>query len=67
MRLGPYRAVTDRSGRTEIDVAKGTYELNVWRVEYEAPARTVEIDADASVEVEAVLLPEEDPDAIWTG
>jgi hypothetical protein len=65
VRLGPYRAVTDRSGRAEIDVAKGTYDLSVWKVEYEAPVRRVEIDADVSVEVEALLLPEEDPDAIW--
>ena len=51
VRLGAYRAVTDQSGRADIEVAKGTYELAVWKVQYEAPARTVEIDADVSVEV----------------
>ena len=30
-----------------------------------APGRTVEIDKDFAVEIEAVALPPEDPDALW--
>jgi hypothetical protein len=66
VRLGPYRAATDFAGLAEIDIAKGTYELNIWKVGYEAPARMVAIDADAAVEVAAAVVPEEDPDALWT-
>ena len=65
VRLGPYRAATDLAGLAEIDIAKGTYELNIWKVGYESPARMVAIDADAAVEVAAAVLPEEDPDAVW--
>jgi hypothetical protein len=64
--LGPYRAATGRSGRADMDVAKGSYQLSAWKVGYAASIRTVEIDADAAVRIEAVIVPEEHPDAIWT-
>jgi hypothetical protein len=37
----------------------------VWKAGFEAPEQTVQVDADMSVEVAAIALPEEDPDAIW--
>jgi hypothetical protein len=65
VRLGPYRATTDASGRAELRIAGGAYELHVWKAGYEMPARALDIRADTSVEIEAVTVPEEDPDARW--
>jgi hypothetical protein len=65
LRLGAFRAATDRSGLARIDLPEGVYDLSVWKVGYEAPARTVELNGDAAVEVEVVALPEENPDATW--
>jgi hypothetical protein len=44
---------------------KGTYDVWVWKVGYEAPASSVTIDADAAVEVAVAVVPEENPDAAW--
>ena len=57
VRLGAFRAATDRSGLAEVDMPKGIYDLSVWKVGYEAPARTVELDDDTVVEIEVVSLP----------
>jgi hypothetical protein len=65
LRLGAYRGTTDASGLAEIALPKGRYELRLWKVGFEAPPRPVEIGADAFVEIEAVVVPEEDPDARW--
>jgi hypothetical protein len=65
VRLGAYRAATGPSGLAEIMMPKGTYDLNVWKVGYEAPASSVTIDADAAVEVAVAVVPEENPDAAW--
>lgn len=65
VRLGAYRAATDPSGRAEVAMPKGTYDLTVWKVGYEAPVRTVDVREDASVQVEAVIVPPENPDAAW--
>jgi hypothetical protein len=65
LRLGAYRGTTGASGLAEIALPKGRYELHVWKVGFEAPPRPVEIGADAFVEIEALIVPEEDPDARW--
>jgi hypothetical protein len=65
LRLGAYRGTTGASGLAEIALPKGRYELHIWKVGFEAPPRPLEIDADAFVEVEALVIPEEDPDARW--
>jgi hypothetical protein len=65
LRLGAYRGTTGASGLAEIALPKGRYELRVWKVGFEAPPRPVELDADAFVEIEALVVPEEDPDARW--
>ncbi len=64
-RLGAYRGTTGAGGLAEIALPKGRYELHVWKAGYDAPPRPVEIGADAFVEVAAVVVPEEDPDARW--
>jgi hypothetical protein len=65
VRLGAYRAATDPSGRAEVAMPKGTYDLTVWKVGYEAPGQTVDIHDDVNIRVEAVILPPENPDAPW--
>jgi hypothetical protein len=65
VRLGVFRAATDGAGLAEVDMPKGVYDLNVWKVGYEAPTRTVKLDDNVFVEVEVVSLPEENPDAAW--
>jgi hypothetical protein len=66
IRLGAYRGVTDADGRTAIRLAKGRYELVVWKAGYDTPDKALEIDADALVSIEATAIPEENPDARWT-
>ena len=66
IRLGPYRATTDESGRATIKLAAGRYNLIVWKAGYDTEPVPVTIDADASVVVEARALPQDDPDAVWT-
>jgi hypothetical protein len=65
LRLGPFRGTTGASGLAEIALPKGRFELHVWKVGFEAAPRPVEIDSDAFVEIEALVVPEEDPDARW--
>ena len=66
IRLGPFRGTTDPTGIAEVMMPKGTYDLHVWKAAYEAPAHSIEIKGDLSIEVEAVFVPEEDPDNAWT-
>jgi hypothetical protein len=65
VRLGAYRGATDQSGLAQIRVGKGRYDLKIWKVGYEAPEKTIDIEDDLAVEIEAVALPPEDPDALW--
>jgi hypothetical protein len=65
VRLGAYRGATDQSGLAQIRVAKGRYDLHIWKVGYEAPGRSLDINDDVAVEIEAVALSPEDPDALW--
>jgi hypothetical protein len=65
VRLGAYRGATDQSGLAQLRVGKGRYDLCLWKVGYEAPARTLDIEHDLAVEIEALALPPEDPDALW--
>jgi hypothetical protein len=66
VRLGPTRASTDASGTAAVKLAKGRYELVVWKAGYDAPATPLAIDADAFVQIEARAVAEPDPDAVWT-
>jgi hypothetical protein len=66
VRLGPTRATTDASGVAAVKLAKGRYELVVWKAGYDAPTTPLTIDADAVVQIDARPLPEPDPDAVWT-
>jgi hypothetical protein len=65
VRLGAYRAATNPLGIAEVDMPKGVYELDIWKVGYAASTRTVRLDNNMLVEVEVFSVPEEDPDAAW--
>ena len=65
LRLGAYRGTTGELGLATIAIPKGRYELRVWKAGFEAPPRPLDIDGDAFVEIEALVVPEEDPDARW--
>src|SRR4249919_3513048 len=66
VRLGPTRASTDASGVAAVKLAKGRYELVVWKAGYDAPATPIIIDADAFAQIEMRAVPQADPDAVWT-
>jgi len=65
VRLGAYRAETSRSGLAELHLPKGRYELNIWKAGYAIAPALIDFDQDVSIEVKAVAVPEEDPDARW--
>jgi hypothetical protein len=65
VRLGPYRAATGGSGIAEVALPKGSYDLNVWKSGYEAPATAITVDADLAVDIAVTPAPEENPDDLW--
>jgi hypothetical protein len=65
IRLGAYAAATDPTGHAEVAMPKGTYDLTVWKVGYDAPGRIVDISGDTTIQIEAVVVPPENPDAPW--
>jgi hypothetical protein len=65
VRLGAYQAATDPRGLAKIDLPKGVYDLDIWKVGYEAPTRMVRLEKNMLIEVEVLSVPEEDPDAAW--
>ena len=66
VRLGPTRASTDASGVATVKLAKGRYDLVVWKAGYDAPVTPLTIDADAFAQVDARAVPQADSDAVWT-
>ena len=65
IRLGAFHARTDKSGRAKLQVSKGAYQLQLWRNAHLAPHHPIRIDADVSIELTMVHVPEEHPDARW--
>ena len=65
IRLGAFHARTGKSGRAELRVSKGEYQLKLWRNGHIAQPRTITIDGDVSIALTMVHVPEEHPDARW--
>lgn len=65
IRLGPFHARTDKAGRAELRVARGSYQLELWRTAHAAPHRPIHIDGDMSLALSMLHVPEEHPDARW--
>jgi hypothetical protein len=57
--LGPYRSATISAVLASIEAPTGTFELAVWKSGFAAAPCSVEIAADAVVEVALTRLPEE--------
>ncbi len=53
VRLGAYRASTDSDGWAVLDVPAGTYDLSIWKVNYEATRRTVDVTKGTEIRVAA--------------
>jgi hypothetical protein len=66
VRLGAVRAATDRAGVATVELAKGHYELVVWKAGYDIAPLPLAIETDTAVAIAARALPQHDPDAIWT-
>lgn len=67
VRAGAFRGTSDAMGRAELKVAKGAYEIVVWKTGFDAPDVEIEITQDVQCRIEAVPVPEEDPDGHWLG
>ncbi len=65
IRVGPFRSATDESGVAELSMPRGSYEMSVWHPKWETPDRTVEVSEDATLQIQATPVPEDDPDAMW--
>jgi len=65
IRLGPFHARTDKTGRAELRLCKGDYQLQLWRTAHIAPPQPISITGDLSLELKMVHVPEEHPDARW--
>jgi hypothetical protein len=58
VRLGVYKARSDSSGCARIEVPTGTYDLNAWKLGYQAEAKTVDVAENVTVQLEVVTVPE---------
>jgi hypothetical protein len=65
IRLGPFRARTDATGRAELRVCNGEYQLQLCRTAHIAAPKPINIKGDASVELTMLHVPEDHPDARW--
>lgn len=66
VRLGPYRAPTNAAGVARVRLAKGQYELVVWKTGYAMTATPIAVEADAAIAVATQPVSEENADAVWT-
>jgi hypothetical protein len=64
VRVGPCRACTGEDGLATVEIAKGAYEVTVYKVDCEAFARAIEVNDNVAVGVELVFAPKLE-DAYW--
>ena len=67
VRLGLYQASTDEHGLARLEVPRGEYNLDLWKVGYEVTPQDLEVSESVTILVNAVILPEKDPDdeRVW--
>ena len=67
VRLGPYQAMTDSEGVAGVAVAKGTYELSLWRIDIEPVSMRVKVTGDTEIDVAAAprRIVDEDEERMW--
>jgi uncharacterized membrane protein len=64
VRIGHYRASTDEDGLARIEIAKGAFDLTVYKADYKALTRAIEVNDNATVGVELLSTPKRE-DAYW--
>jgi hypothetical protein len=64
VRMGPYRASTGEDGVANVEMVKGQFDLTVYKADYEAFARAIEVKEDVAVGVELRFAPQRE-DAYW--
>src|SRR2546428_3388081 len=57
--------ICDETGFARVAMPRGTYELDLLKTGYETSPRVLDVDGDITVEVEATVIPPENPDAYW--
>jgi hypothetical protein len=57
VRIGPYRASTDENGLAKIEMANGAFDLTVYKADYEALTRAIEVNDNATVGLELRFTP----------
>lgn len=67
IRIGSYRGLTGPSGCAAIPLAKGDYDLRVWKLGFDALPARLHVENDAAVRIEADTVPEENADRAWRG
>jgi hypothetical protein len=65
VRLGPFHARTDANGQAGLRVAKGDYQVRLWRTAYIAAPQPLSVGGDTSFDLTMRNVPEEHPDARW--
>ena len=58
VRLGMYRGRTGEAGLANVELPKGSYEVVVYKLGYQAPPRAVEVTSDVSIQIEIEHDPE---------
>ena len=65
VRWGAFRAATDAEGRASLRLPPGSEDLIVWKAGFAIPVAPLAIESDRELVIEAVLVPEENPDDFW--
>ena len=63
VQLGVYRTSTDARGKANLEVPTGRYNLELWKVGYQAYSKVVEVAEIVTRKVKITCLPDPDPDS----
>jgi hypothetical protein len=66
VRIGFYKGCTNVFGVSEIDLPKGTFEINVWKNGYALLSESIDVSHDVARHLELISAPEPE-DEYWMG
>jgi hypothetical protein len=55
LRVGAFRATTNKAGRAHVDVPGGTYDVHAWKLGYDLLSSTASVAADTTMQLEVAL------------
>jgi hypothetical protein len=58
LRVGRFRAATNEAGIGQVEVPRGTYDVETWKNGYQVVSKTVTIAADTTIRLELIAVPE---------